>query len=81
ETLLSAAAVARPHDGPRSDMDRELSAQCVCNILCGLLDALPLTGVIVRSPANDDAGSRTHASESFHGLWLLDFVLLLGRHL
>ncbi|MFO6372032.1 SulP family inorganic anion transporter, partial [Pseudomonas aeruginosa] len=47
ETLLSAAAVDRLHDGPRSDMDRELSAQGVGNMLCGLLGALPMTGVIV----------------------------------
>ncbi|HBO5743130.1 SulP family inorganic anion transporter, partial [Pseudomonas aeruginosa] len=45
ETLLSAAAVDRLHDGPRSDMDRELSAQGVGNMLCGLLGALPMTGV------------------------------------
>ena len=51
ETLLSAAAVDRLHDGPRSDMDRELSAQGVGNMLCGLLGALPMTGVIVRSSA------------------------------
>lgn len=44
ETLLSAAAVDRLHDGPRSDMDRELSAQGVGNMLCGLLGALPMTG-------------------------------------
>ena len=78
ETLLSAAAVDRLHDGPRSDMDRELSAQGVGNMLCGLLGALPMTGVIVRSSANVNAGARTRASAIFHGLWLLAFVLLLG---
>ncbi len=57
ETLLSAAAVDRLHDGPRSDMDRELSAQGVGNMLCGLLGALPMTGVIVRSSANVNAGA------------------------
>ncbi|WP_134620978.1 SulP family inorganic anion transporter, partial [Pseudomonas aeruginosa] len=55
ETLLSAAAVDRLHDGPRSDMDRELSAQGVGNMLCGMLGALPMTGVIVRSSANVNA--------------------------
>ncbi len=77
-SLLSAAAVDRLHDGPRSDMDRELSAQGVGNMLCGLLGALPMTGVIVRSSANVNAGARTRASAIFHGLWLLAFVLLLG---
>ena len=50
----------------------------VGNMLCGLLGALPMTGVIVRSSANVNAGARTRASAIFHGLWLLAFVLLLG---
>ncbi|WP_273824898.1 MULTISPECIES: SulP family inorganic anion transporter [Pseudomonas] len=78
ETLLSAAAVDRMHDGQRSDFDRELSAQGVGNMLCGLLGALPMTGVIVRSSANVQAGARTRLSTMLHGLWLLAFVLLLA---
>jgi hypothetical protein len=78
ETLLSAAAVDRMHSGQRSDFDRELSAQGVGNMLCGVLGALPMTGVIVRSSANVQAGAQTRASAIFHGLWLLAFVLLLS---
>jgi MFS superfamily sulfate permease-like transporter len=78
ETLLSAAAVDRMHSGQRSDFDRELSAQGVGNMLCGLLGALPMTGVIVRSSANVQAGATTRYSTIFHGLWLLAFVLLLS---
>jgi MFS superfamily sulfate permease-like transporter len=78
ETLLSAAAVDRMHSGVRSDFDRELSAQGVGNMLCGLLGALPMTGVIVRSSANVQAGATTRYSTIFHGLWLLAFVLLLS---
>ncbi|MFK3793289.1 MULTISPECIES: SulP family inorganic anion transporter [Pseudomonas] len=78
ETLLSAAAVDRMHNGQRSDFDRELSAQGTGNMLCGLLGALPMTGVIVRSSANVQAGARTRYSTIFHGLWLLGFVLLLS---
>jgi len=78
ETLLSAAAVDRMHSGQRSDFDRELSAQGVGNMLCGLLGALPMTGVIVRSSANVQAGATTRLSTIFHGLWLLAFVLLLS---
>jgi MFS superfamily sulfate permease-like transporter len=78
ETLLSAAAVDRMHDGQRSDFDKELSAQGVGNMLCGLLGALPMTGVIVRSSANVQAGAKTRLSAIFHGLWLLAFVLLLS---
>lgn len=78
ETLLSAAAVDRMHSGVRSDFDRELSAQGVGNMLCGLVGALPMTGVIVRSSANVQAGATTRYSTIFHGLWLLAFVLLLS---
>ena len=78
ETLLSAAAVDRMHSGQRSDFDRELSAQGVGNMLCGLLGALPMTGVIVRSSANVQAGATTRFSAIFHGMWLLAFVLLLS---
>ncbi|MGF6098185.1 SulP family inorganic anion transporter [Pseudomonas sp. 18175] len=78
ETLLSAAAVDRMHSGQRSDFDKELSAQGVGNMLCGLLGALPMTGVIVRSSANVQAGATTRMSAMFHGLWLLAFVLLLS---
>lgn len=52
ETLLSAAAVDRMHDGERTRFNKELFAQGVGNGLCGLLGALPITGVIVRSSAN-----------------------------
>ncbi len=47
-------------------------------MLCGLLGALPMTGVIVRSSANVQAGARTRLSTMLHGLWLLAFVLLLA---
>ncbi|PTT99971.1 SulP family inorganic anion transporter, partial [Pseudomonas sp. HMWF031] len=81
ETLLSAAAVDRMHSGQRSDFDRELSAQGVGNMLCGLLGALPMTGVIVRSSANVQAGATTRYSTIFHGMWLLAFVMLLSNML
>lgn len=78
ETLLSAAAVDRMHSGQRSDFDKELSAQGIGNMLCGLVGALPMTGVIVRSSANVQAGATTRLSAMFHGVWLLAFVLLLS---
>ena len=77
ETLLSAAAVDRMHDGVRTKYDRELTAQGVGNILCGFLGALPMTGVIVRSAANVQAGSATRMAAIFHGAWILVFALLL----
>jgi MFS superfamily sulfate permease-like transporter len=76
ETLLCAAAVDRMHTGPRTRYNRELAAQGVGNAVCGLLGALPMTGVIVRSSANVQAGARTRLSAILHGAWLLLFVCL-----
>lgn len=52
ESLFSAAAVDRLHDGPKTAYDKELMAQGAGNTVCGLLGALPMTAVIVRSAAN-----------------------------
>ncbi|CAM5544977.1 sulfate transporter [Streptomyces avidinii] len=76
ETLFS-AAVDRMHDGQRTDYDRELVAQGFGNTLCGLLGALPMTAVIVRSAANVEAGARTRAARILHGGWLLLFAVAL----
>lgn len=74
ETLLCASAVDQLHSGPRTRYNKELSAQGVGNMLCGFLGALPMTGVIVRSSANLQAGGRTRWSAVLHGVWLLVFV-------
>ena len=77
ETLLSAAAVDRMHDGVRTEYNKELRAQGIGNLLCGLVGALPMTGVIVRSSANVQAGAKTRASAILHGVWILGFVAML----
>ncbi|MFD6935554.1 SulP family inorganic anion transporter [Streptomyces goshikiensis] len=79
ETLFSAAAVDRMHDGDRTDYDRELVAQGFGNTVCGLLGALPMTAVIVRSAANVEAGARTRAARIMHGGWLLLFAVALPQ--
>ncbi|MFE1286187.1 SulP family inorganic anion transporter [Streptomyces sp. NPDC058751] len=77
ESLFSAAAVDRLHQGPRTDYDRELIAQGAGNTVCGMLGALPMTAVIVRSAANVHAGARTKASRVLHGMWLLLFTAVV----
>lgn len=77
ETLLSAAAVDRMHDGVRTKYDKELRAQGIGNLLCGVFGALPMTGVIVRSSANVQAGAKTRLSTILHGTWILAFIALL----
>ncbi len=77
ESLLCANEVDKLHSGARSDLDKELVAQGVGNTLAGILGALPITGVIVRSTANVEAGATTRWSAVMHGFWLLGMVLLL----
>ena len=82
ETLLSASSVdkmtaATGRRELRSDFDRELTAQGVGNLICGALGSLPLTGVLVRSSANVQAGAQTRWSSVMHGGWLLMAVLLI----
>lgn len=74
ESLLSAVAVDRLHTGARTNFDRELAAQGIGNIACGFLGALPMTGVIVRSSVNVEAGARSRLSAILHGVWLLLLV-------
>jgi MFS superfamily sulfate permease-like transporter len=80
ETLLCATAVDQMTKGAsRTNYDRELFAQGVGNMTCGLLGGLPMTGVIVRSSANVQAGARTRLSAVLHGVWLLVFVLMFAQ--
>jgi MFS superfamily sulfate permease-like transporter len=78
ETLLCATAVDQLAQGTRTNYDRELAAQGAGNIICGALGALPMTGVIVRSSANVQAGAKTRLSAILHGVWLLVFVVAFG---
>lgn len=72
ETLLCATALDRmDHDGDKTQYDRELAAQGLGNLICGSIGTLPMTGVIVRSSANVDAGATTRLSTILHGFWLL----------
>ncbi|MBL8810959.1 MAG: SulP family inorganic anion transporter [Planctomycetaceae bacterium] len=78
ETLLCATAVDQMHRGARTRYDKELRAQGVGNILCGFMGVLPMTGVIVRSAANVQAGGTTRLSAILHGGWLLLFSVALA---
>ncbi|WP_363345860.1 SulP family inorganic anion transporter [Methylocystis echinoides] len=80
ESLLTAtAADSLQRHAERTAYSRELVAQGIGNILCGVMNVLPLTGVIVRTSANVMAGARTRLSAFLHGAWILLFVLLLPQ--
>lgn len=76
ESLLCGQATDKLHDGPRGNLDRELVAQGVGNGVAGLVGALPVTGVIVRSTANIESGATTRWSAVLHAVWLLGLITL-----
>jgi MFS superfamily sulfate permease-like transporter len=79
ETLLSLEATDKLDPlKRRSSANRELMAQGVGNTLSGLVGGLPMTGVIVRSAANVDAGGRTWRAAFFHGLLLVVAVFAMA---
>ncbi|MET0383704.1 MAG: SulP family inorganic anion transporter, partial [Burkholderiaceae bacterium] len=78
ETLLSLEAVERLDPARRrAPPDRELKAQGIGNLFAGMLGALPITAVIVRSSANVHAGARSRHSAIFHGVLLLASMFAL----
>lgn len=78
QTLLTATAIDRMHNGPRTDYNREIIAQGCGNTLCGALGLLPVSGVIVRSAANVEAGATGRSSAVLHGVWVALFLLFLS---
>lgn len=78
ETLLSVEAIDKLDRHNRiTPVNRELLAQGVGNILCGLFGAIPVTAVIVRGAANIDAGAKTKLAAFTHGIFLLLAVGLI----
>lgn len=78
ESLLSLEATNKldplKRDAPAN---RELMAQGLGNMVSGLAGGLPVTGVIVRSSANIDAGARTRLSAVLHAVLLAVAVLAI----
>lgn len=58
-----------------SSPNRELVAQGIGNIVCGVLGGLPISAVIVRTSTNIYAGSRTRMSSFINGVLLVLAVL------
>jgi carbonic anhydrase/SulP family sulfate permease len=77
ETLLNLEAVDKIDKQKRvSPPNRELVAQGVGNIACGLFGGLPVTSVVVRSSVGIDAGGKTKITSFVHGVLLLVMILL-----
>lgn len=79
ETLLCVSAVDSVKEGHKSNYNKELLAQGIGNTIAGLIGAMPITGVIVRSSANIEFGGRTKASTIMHGVWIAAFLFLFSE--
>lgn len=78
ETLLNLDAVDKLDRKQRySPPNRELFAQGVGNITCGMLGGIPITSVIIRGSVNINAGSETKLAAILHGVLLLACVMLM----
>ncbi|WP_434440537.1 SulP family inorganic anion transporter [Lentzea sp. E54] len=75
ESLLSAVATDRLHDGPRARLDKELIAQGTGNVLAGALGGFPISGGLARSSTNVAAGAKTRYAAILQGGWIAVAVL------
>lgn len=77
ESLLSVNAVdALDPEKHASDLNKDLLATGVGNLVAAAIGGLPMISEIVRSKANIDSGAKSRVSNFFHGLFLLLFVAL-----
>lgn len=78
ESLLSASAVDKLDKEKRSsNLNKEIVANGIGNMILGSIGGLPIIAEIVRSSANVSNGARTQWSNFFHGLFLALFLFLI----
>jgi len=78
ETLLCIEAADRMDAQKRyTDTNVELKAQGIGNLLSGFIGGLPMTSVVVRTSANNNAGAKSKMSAIIHGVLLLVSVLAI----
>ena len=78
ETLLCIEAADRMDALKRhTNTNIELKAQGIGNVVSSLLGGLPMTSVVVRTSANNDAGAKSKMSSIIHGVLLLISVLAI----
>lgn len=80
ESLLSTEAGDRLDPYKRqTPTNHELKAQGIGNIVAGMIGAIPVTAVIVRTSANVASGGRTKVSTITHGIIMLICVMTIPK--
>jgi len=78
ESLLSASAVDKLDVEKRqTNLNKEVIANGVGNMILGMIGGLPIIAEIVRSSANVSNGAKTQWSNFFHGVFLAVFLFLI----
>jgi carbonic anhydrase len=81
ETLLSAKAseellkVRKQEIYKDPNLDRELLAQGMGNIVCSFVGGAPLSGLVIRTAANISYGAVSRLANVLHGLWIALFLI------
>jgi MFS superfamily sulfate permease-like transporter len=76
QSLITLTAVDNTVSRSKTAYDRELLAQGIGNTICGILGALPIVGVLLRSIANVQNGATTRLPNVMHGLMMVAVILL-----
>ena len=78
ESLLTVCAVdSMTHQSGPSDLNKDLRAVGIGNLVSSLIGGLPMISEIVRSKANIDSGATSARANFFHGLFMLVAVCSL----
>ena len=78
ESLLCAEATDKLDPQRRqTDLNQELRAQGIGNVVSGMLGGLPVTQVIVRSSTNIQSGAQSRFAAFVHGIFLIVCVIAI----
>ena len=80
ESLLCAEATDKLDPQRRqTDLNQELRAQGIGNVVSGMIGGLPVTQVIVRSSTNIQSGAQSRLAAFVHGIFLIACVIAIPK--
>ena len=80
ESLLCAEATDKLDPQRRqTDLNQELRAQGIGNVVSGMIGGLPVTQVIVRSSTNIQSGAQSRFASFVHGIFLIACVVAIPQ--